>query len=160
MILFQKEMSYLNRIFSQMSILTLVLIFILGVIGFAFEDQPFWILLVVYSFPLIIFACLLFRSSRNAIYWISLIEVNKEDNCHIVIKYKDAIERDIDVLKSELKFELKPYEGRYTYYKLLVYKGSDLIVTQCAVDDWGRYKMQEIVQYFHPEDKMAKKKKL
>ena len=73
---------------------------------------------------------------------------------------KDLVEIDILVPINELRFELKPIAGRYTYYKMLVYQNSNLLVTQWEVGNWQRYCMQKIIQYFHPDDKMAKKVKL
>ena len=160
MILFQKDISYVNRVSSKMTFTVIIVIIMCGLFWVATNNRSNWLTSLFYCIPLAIFLNALFGSIRSSIEWISLIEVGEQNSCHIIIMRKNIVYKDINVAANELRFELKPFAGRYTYYKMLVYLNNEALSVQCEVDDWDRYKMQKVVQYFHPEDKMAKKKKL
>jgi hypothetical protein len=64
---------------------------------------------------------------------------------------------DTIVSIEELRFKLEPIPRKVTTYKLHIFLEEKLIFTQYETGEMNRNKMQEILRYFNPEDKMARK---
>lgn len=160
MILFEKNVSYFNRLFTLLRVIIIIVIAMSLLFRAVTYKEHGWVAYWFYIIPVTIFLNSYFKCLKYSLHWISLIEIVEGNICHVVVKRKDKLEIDISVPISELKFELVPIPSRYTYYKLLVYYKSDLLVAQWELDEWRRYRMQKIIQYFHPDSRMAKQEKL
>ncbi len=122
---------------------------------------PILVITVMVAFlPTSIYSYL--RTYKECINWIELFTVDEDAQiCTLRLMQKDELFKELQIPVSRISCKLiaEPRGTSGGRYKLRIFNDGQFLFEQCDIII-NRYKLQEILRYFHPDAYMAKKKKL
>lgn len=154
--LVHETISYQMRIIDYSKWNIIVLITVCSFIGILSQPvKDYWLYAGIF---IITMSFIVVRNAmKRMVFWMELLTLdNDKVNLKVFNKNKILVDGDYD--KQDIKFELVPKESKYTFYVLNLYLRGRLVSTHYELGQMSRYKMQEIIKSFHPNDKMANKK--